>query len=352
MVPEVGPTRSPGREPWRKPGFAFPVAGLAILAHAHFVTGDSTVLGEWLVVWPPVGWLLLLAPRLGLLLHRGERREATWLGVLGLALVLTTTWPELRPLWRRPDALSRARHDELRERPAPPTLALRVVTWNVSATTPLEVLAPLAPDLVLFTECGSLEPAARHPAFASHQRVFGLDPCALSRFPARSLASERVGAWQEPLLLRVEPPAGPSFLAVGVRLTLPAPVVALAAFEGWNALVTGHRERILQYERLASLIERTRAREGHLPVVLAGDFNVPGGMRSLSPLGRSLRDVWFEAGVGWGGTMTESWPVSRIDQVWVSQEISAVEAAVYRGAPSDHRLVMADLLIDSRPPRP
>lgn len=308
---------------------------LAVLTFAHFVLGDTSLVGEWLVIWPPAGWLLLLAPRLGLLLYRGLRREAGLLAVAATSFVLATTAPELLPVARRTPTLTPAHGSQGR--------ALRVVTWNVSAQTPLDVLAPLDPDLVLFTECGHLQPAAEHPAFRSYQRVFGLDPCALSRYPVHVLPTRKVGQWQEPLVLRVEPPGAPGFVAVGVRLTLPAVVVALAAFEGWDQLLSGHHERLEQYRRLASLIEETRDAEGRRPVVLAGDFNVPGGMRSLDPLRKSLRDIWPEAGIGWGATMTERFPVSRIDQIWVSPEISAVAARVHRGVPSDHRLVVANL---------
>jgi len=82
---------------------------------------------------------------------------------------------------------------------------------------------------------------------------------------------------------------------------------------------------------------------GEDPVILAGDFNTPAGMASLTPLRLLLRDVWPSAGVGWGATMTAEMPLSRIDQCWVSERLTPVAAHVERRGASDHRLLVVDL---------
>lgn len=76
--------------------------------------------------------------------------------------------------------------------------------------------------------------------------------------------------------------------------------------------------------------------------ILAGDFNVPARMPSLAPLREFLRDAWRAAGHGWGATMPEFLPLSRIDHVWVSENIEVVSVRVRRLPGSDHRAVIVD----------
>ena len=113
----------------------------------------------------------------------------------------------------------------------------------------------------------------------------------------------------------------------------------------WTALRPAHEERIAQFTRLDALVRRTIAEQGTRSVILAGDFNCPGGMRSLGALRPLLRDAWDEAGVGWGGTMTAELPLARIDQVWVSSDIEVLAGRVEARGSSNHRAVTVDLRI-------
>jgi len=133
-------------------------------------------------------------------------------------------------------------------------------------------------------------------------------------------------------------------LLVNVRLVLPA-LVTTAATGEWRALGPAHEERVAQFRRLVGLIERTMREQQTRSVVLAGDFNSPGGTRALDPLRKLLRDAWVERGRGWGGTMTAALPLARIDQVWVSPDIEVLDAAVEPRASSDHRAVRVDIRV-------
>jgi endonuclease/exonuclease/phosphatase family metal-dependent hydrolase len=123
-------------------------------------------------------------------------------------------------------------------------------------------------------------------------------------------------------------------------------VVAAASFEWASAarLAEAHRERLRQYEELAVLLRETMEREGVRTAIVCGDFNTPGGARSLDPLSSVVADVWPRVGRGWGATMTADMPVSRIDQCWVTPDIQPLSAWVTHG-PSDHRALVVDLAV-------
>jgi hypothetical protein len=256
-------------------------------------------------------------------------------------LAATTEWRPLLP--REVDA--RERFD--RARGAGEPRAFRIVTWNVSGGLPLDDVAPLQPDLCLFQEApfGDVQPRG---SWASYQWIPGIDPASLSRHPVRELPSRRVGPWAEPQVFAVQVPGAPVLLMFNVRLVLPSFVVAVAAAEWPWRLRAPHQERLDQFPKLAELVSETLRREDTALAVLCGDFNTPGGARSLEPLRvAGLSDVWPSRGIGWGGTMTSEFPVSRIDQCWVSSGIDVAAAYVRRGR-SDHRMLVVDLLLPGR----
>ncbi len=307
----------------------------------YLVVGDSTWWGECVTVWPPFGWCFLLLPRLGLLAWRRRWVElGLSVAVMVVFLGLTTEWKSLF----RPAPGETARLDESRHRGE--GTVLRVVSWNVAGGSELGDLEPLDPDLCLFQECGFGRVALSGP-WAGYQYVSGLDPATLSRHPVTPLPTRKVGPWVEPQILRLSLPAGQTVVVANVRLVLPTLVVAVANLEGPRGLYRAHEERRGQYVRLAELLAETMEREQSRLAILCGDFNTPGGARSLEPLGVSLQDVWPRSGLGWGGTMTADFPVSRIDQCWVSPSIRPLRAWVRRGE-SDHRMLVVDLHL----PRP
>lgn len=323
---KVAPVR---RAPWA--GWAWVLGGLCVALLALYRWwGDTTVLGECLTLWPSVLWAPLLGPRALWLWLRGARRQAAAAFACLVIFVGSTT--ELRSLWRGEPA--RASTGE--------GLPLRVVTWNVAGGAPFAEVEPLRPDIFFLQESGpSPEPGT---ALASMQWAETLDPAMLSRFPLRKLPTLRVGPWTEPQVMLAELPGNRRLILVNVRLMLPAIVVAAGAGD-LRSLPAAHRDRVGQFVALAALIRDTMIAAGTRSVILAGDFNCPGDARSLDPLRAILRDVWTEAGRGWGGTMTARLPLSRIDHVWVSPDIHVVSARVQPRASSDHRALAVELLV-------
>ena len=93
------------------------------------------------------------------------------------------------------------------------------------------------------------------------------------------------------------------------------------------------------------------------PLIVAGDLNAPEAspvVRAL--LARGLRDAYAGAGHGWGytyGHKLQGWltlqrgfSFLRIDHILVSPQIGVADCRVGDGGPSDHRPVVADLLLE------
>jgi endonuclease/exonuclease/phosphatase (EEP) superfamily protein YafD len=135
---------------------------------------------------------------------------------------------------------------------------------------------------------------------------------------------------------------GRKVLVANVRLMLPSIVIQLVDPFHENPS-QNYRARVGQYGKLASLLESTARSTEAEAILLAGDFNVPAHMPSLAPLRRFLQDSWRASGSGWGATVPEFLPLTRIDQLWLSREIEPVSVRVVRVEGSDHRAVVADL---------
>jgi hypothetical protein len=259
-------------------------------------------------------------------------------------LLLTTEW---RSLLRWPDAQRQWRFEALRRAPGPGGTGLHLVVWNVAGRTPLPALRELGADLALLQEA---TPPGSAVGAGEWSWQGNLDPGVLSRHPLRRLPAASIGPWAEPVVVEVELPGRP-LIAVCVRLVLPGLVRKVASPGDSVDLEGEHARRVAQFSHLAELLAALRRDHPDAALLLAGDFNAPAGLPSARPLQQLLRDVWPEAGLGWGGTMTEDMPLARIDQAWISPEIEAVAARVVRRPESDHRALVVDLVVHGPPSR-
>lgn len=305
---------------------------LGSLAALYRTLGDLTTWSECLTVWPPFVWCAIVVPRLLLLAVRRRLRElVAALGLVVAFLALTVEWPRFTLGQGEPPATAGA-------------LRLRVVSWNVAGRVHLDALRAFRPDLCLLQEIAIVHQQDLDGYWRGWQWQQALDPGTLSRWPVTRLPTRTVGPWTDPQVLRIDLPGGRRAIVVNARLVLPAFVVAAASLDAPSAAGLGeaHRQRLHQFEELATLVRETLDREHATSAILCGDFNTPGGARSLAPLRAVVTDVWPRAGRGWGATMTEWTPVSRIDQCWVTPDVRPVAAWVERG-PSDHRALVVDL---------
>ena len=95
-----------------------------------------------------------------------------------------------------------------------------------------------------------------------------------------------------------------------------------------------------QAEALASVVSAAPE-----PVVLLGDLNAEPGSPELAPLAGHLADAWVAGGEGPGATFPSDAPHLRIDGVLVSPGVTVTAAAVVPTGASDHRPVVADVLV-------
>jgi len=79
-------------------------------------------------------------------------------------------------------------------------------------------------------------------------------------------------------------------------------------------------------------------------IIFGGDFNVPANDGCLAPLHDRLTDAFSLGGIGWGHTALNDVPLFRIDQIWVSRNLSVKSVRAYRSKNSDHRMVVCRLL--------
>jgi endonuclease/exonuclease/phosphatase family metal-dependent hydrolase len=110
----------------------------------------------------------------------------------------------------------------------------------------------------------------------------------------------------------------------------------------WRRQTQNRRIRRQQLKRVA---DRAAKRPQSIPLIVGGDFNAPAGDGIFEELKPRLRDAFAEAGIGWGNTIINEAPFARIDQIWIDDHWQAKEVRAQRTRASDHRRVIADLML-------
>jgi endonuclease/exonuclease/phosphatase family metal-dependent hydrolase len=87
--------------------------------------------------------------------------------------------------------------------------------------------------------------------------------------------------------------------------------------------------------------------DGSRPTILLGDMNAPPERNELAPLFARLRDAWA-GNADPGFTYPGDAPTARIDYVFLSGPVRVVSARVPATEASDHRPVVADLILEGR----
>ncbi len=241
----------------------------------------------------------------------------------------------------------------------PQGVPLRVLTFNAgglgsNAATASPIVALLrstAPEVASIIECrDGVEQAVRMalPEYA-FQQSHGL--CLISRYP--------ILAWETAPPLTVD---GPASSGSTTRATLQTPVGSLRvglvhfatprhALDSWFDLsripsLGPLTSAVIAQRRHESLIAREWLFRGEpLPTIVMGDFN-------LTAMGAIYREAWSDLinalsthGVGMRSTkFTSRWGV-RIDHILTTATIRPRAARVLPDQGSDHRPVLADLLL-------
>ena len=280
-------------------------------------------------------------------------------GAATLVLALTVT---MGGVWPRPDAGG---------------TAVRLMTYNVKAYLAArrddgfdrlaQEVALHDPDILVMQDAHESHHGSEHSVFESGP-VFGYPHAQVvdqyvvaSRFALRDCALRQIG-WrgEELAYVRCVVEAKDIELQlVTVHFESPRRGLNAARREGLEGAGDWQRnfqERLGQSRALAAALAHELAADRR-PLVLAGDLNAPESssvIRTLLALG--LRDAFSTAGRGYGYSYGQALKLGfsflRIDHILVSPEIGVADCFVGNGGASEHRPVIADLLLrpgDLRP---
>ena len=82
---------------------------------------------------------------------------------------------------------------------------------------------------------------------------------------------------------------------------------------------------------------------GDVPVLIAGDFNLPPCYADLRRTMAGFQDTFARRGSGWGKTVPAKLPLMRIDMVYAPAQATVYHARALPTRFSDHRPVVVEL---------
>lgn len=107
----------------------------------------------------------------------------------------------------------------------------------------------------------------------------------------------------------------------------------------WQAFADNRRSRI---KELREIVDWIQANQAGRDLIVGGDFNSPPDPVLMGDLENIASDAFAERGWGWGGTAINSFPIVRIDQVWLGGGIITTHSHVRITQHSDHRMVIVE----------
>jgi endonuclease/exonuclease/phosphatase family metal-dependent hydrolase len=141
----------------------------------------------------------------------------------------------------------------------------------------------------------------------------------------------------------VHPVAG-ELEVVNVHLQTAATDLRLWEREAW----TKHRQnRSVRNNELATtlrILMQTRTAPA-TPVLCGGDFNAPATDIIHQQLTPDFENAFAVAGKGWGDTFHRRFPILRIDHIYATRHFTPVRCCAVTTRNSDHRMVVADLIL-------
>ena len=136
---------------------------------------------------------------------------------------------------------------------------------------------------------------------------------------------------------------GTRFEVVSLHLHGAETALSLHRIATWKRHYQRHQIRGSQLRNIFSSI---RLHAPSRPCLIGGDFNAPAGDRIFEPLRQNgFQDAFHASGSGWGNTVTNDYPLHRIDQIWVTGLFEPVRATAVPTAHSDHRMLVCDFVL-------
>jgi endonuclease/exonuclease/phosphatase (EEP) superfamily protein YafD len=139
-------------------------------------------------------------------------------------------------------------------------------------------------------------------------------------------------------------PDGSRVQVVNVHLATAATDLSLWNRSAWR----NHRNNRLLRKQEISLALQILSQTTNFPAeptIFAGDFNASATDVVHRYLSRDFVDAFSEAGTGWGDTYHSRFPILRIDHIYSTRHLTPVRCRAVKSRNSDHRLVVADLLM-------
>ena len=245
--------------------------------------------------------------------------------------------------------------------------SVRLMTYNIKAVQVMEkpgglealglAVARHAPDLLVMQDAHGLiverseRPVDDGPAVFGLRHVYAVGQYVVaSRFPIAGCTAGQIGFESEShryLRCQVDVEGKPLTLLTAHFQSPRAGLMAarhqgLGGRLGWQR---NHERRMTQSHKLARDLAGVTG-----PLVLAGDLNAPPASPVLAALEAvGLRNAFSVAGRGYGYSYGHAlrwgYDFLRIDHIYVSPDIDVINSFVAAGDASDHRPVVADLVL-------
>ncbi len=328
---------------------------LVSLTATYIFVGDRTPLGEFFTIWPPLLWVFLLLPAMALVgwLTTKKRFFILLIGLI-IFLALTVEW---RSMIRTKDSNMPYRLDYFGAEKAESahSATIRLMVWNMGGAIGVEDfrnrIESTSPDMCFLQETSeelqSLQPQTlMDPSLGYGWFICDGDKVILSKLPLRSKNIAGLRSNVDCQIAIVDQTGNPPIIVANVHLPLPSLILNPLSAENRRLLVDSHDQRAESISFILRSVGDLAMRESTDSLIVAGDFNTPGEAKSLNPLKAILSDAWTDSGNGWGATFPEQYPISRIDQCWISHDLVPISAWVTSGAPSDHRMLIVELLVN------
>lgn len=328
---------------WTLIGVSLVLHFLTVIAFARQpdVLAAYTVMPIW--VWGGIG--LLLSGGAYLLFHAPLSLVVT--GIWALTLLLGAD--EARVIGN----LGTPAPEPGRARSVEGLRPIRVITLNAAQFRfgdPSEDLARWDPDIVLLQEASGFHVksiADKLYGGTGDYRSFSLNGVATRWKITREVRNPDSRFHYFNHNVTVQPPGGlPPIEVVNLHLSSAATDLRLWQPACWQTHRENRRKRRIEMAVALRILEDTADFPGLQPVILGGDFNAPPTDPVQAQLDPHFVDAFQVAGTGWGNTFQRRIPVLRLDQIHVSPHFTPVRSRAVTTRHSDHRFVVADLLLD------
>ena len=228
---------------------------------------------------------------------------------------------------------------------------IRVITLNCAGLRfgdPAQDIAAWQPDIVLLQDIHPHQ--VRHFAdvlydgqgdYRAHvSRDGGIGVVTRGRI-LREVRNPALRAQQ----LTVEMPDKRQIEIINVHLETAATDLRFWRRQAWR---THRMNRTVRHNEIATVLqvlEQTSPGFPNIPVIFGGDFNAPATDPVHGRMTRDFTDAFAAAGSGWGNTFQRRFPILRIDHIYATRHFTPARCAVAVTRHSDHRMVVADLVL-------